>query len=254
MSIRINSPIGADALRSINVSYRSLLKTMEKLSSGKRINRASDDPAGLAISEKMRAQIASLNQQIQNTSLTIRNFNTPDSTISQLYTILHGLRSMATAAADDSSGDAAAREAYQAAAERAVAHYNSVIEAASFNDARLLDGSDGSLTQVSLLGPLDLSTPESASRAIFQIEQALSDLNRAHVEIGSVQKYDLEARRSNLEVTVQNLTAAESRIRDTDYTLSVVEMIRNEIRLKAGVAMLAHASLTRKSVLSLMQS
>lgn len=254
MSIRINNQPGADALRSINVSYRSLLKTMEKLSSGRRINRASDDPAGLVISEQMRAQIASLNQQIENTSLTIRKYNTADATINQLYSILHGLRSMAVAAADDSSGDAAAREAYQAAAERAVANYNAIIQTASFNDAHLLDGSEGSLTQISSLGTFDLSSPESATQSILQIEQALSELNRAHVEIGSTQKYDLEARRSNLEVTVQNLTAAESQIADTDYALTVVEMIREEIKLKAGVAMLAHANLTRQSVLSLMRS
>jgi len=254
MSLRIDNQTGADALRSINVSYRSLLKTMEKLSSGRRINRASDDPAGLAISEQMRAQIASLNQQIKNTSLSIRKCDTADATVSQLYTILHGLRSMAVAAAADSSGDASAREAYQAAAERAVAKYNTVIETAAFNGARLLNGSDGSLANISPLGGFDLSSPETANRAILQIEQALSELNRAQVDIGFTRKYNLEARRSNLEVTAQNLVAAESQIADTDYALTVMEMIRDEIQLKAGVAMLAHANLTRQSVLSLMQS
>ncbi len=255
MSIRINqNQAGADAIRSINVSYRSLLKTMEKLSSGQRINRASDDPAGLVISEQMRAQIASLSREIQNTSLAIRKYNTADATISQLYSVLHGLRSMAVAAADDSAGDDAAREAYQAAAERAVANYNSIIETASFNDSQLLDGSEGSLAHVSTLDHIDLSTSDAASRTILRLEQALADLNRVQIDIGSCQKYDLEARRSSLEVTAQNLTAAESQIRDADFALGVVEMIRDEIKLKAGIALLAHANVTQRSVLSLMQS
>jgi flagellin len=252
MSERItNNQASADIVRHINISHRALLKTMEKLSSGSQINRASDDPAGLVISEQMRARIASLNREIENTTQTIRKYNTADATAGQLSSILHGLRSMAVSAADESIDDAG-REAYADAAQRAVDNYNQIIETAAFNGAQLLDGSPGSVANISPLDNIDLSDPEFSSQAVMQVDQALLELNQARVDIGATQKYDLESRRSNLEVTAQNLTAAESQIRDTDYAQTVVDMIRDEIRLKAGIALLAHADVTQRAVLSLM--
>jgi flagellin len=252
MSGRItNNQASADIVRHINVSHRALLKTMEKLSSGQRINRASDDPSGLVISEQMRARIATLNREIENTTQTIRKYDTADATASQLSSILHGIRSMAVAAADETT-DEAGREAYAAAARRAAANYNRIVQTAAFNGAQLLDGSPGALASISPLPNIDLSDPDSAAQAVLQVDQAMAELNQARVDIGSTQKYDLEAQRSNLEVTAQNLTAAESQIRDTDYALTVVDMIREEIRLKAGIALLAHADMTQRTVLSLL--
>ncbi len=252
MSERItNYRASADIVRHINLSHRALLKTMEKLSSGLRINRASDDPSGLVISEQMRARIASLNQEIENTTQTIRKYNTADATAGQLSSILHGIRSMAVSAADDTTDDAG-REAYAAAASRAAANYNRIIETAAFNGAQLLDGSPGALANISLLRNIDLSDPQSAAQALMQVDQALLELNQARVDLGSTQKYELEAQRSSLEVTAQNLTAAESQIRDADYALTLVDMIRDEIRLKAGIALLAHADVTQRAVLSLL--
>jgi len=252
MSERItNNQASADIVRHINISHRALLKTMEKLSSGLRINQASDDPSGLVISEQMRARIASLNREIENTTQTIRKYNTADATAGQLRSILHGIRSMAVVAADATT-DEAGREAYAAAARRAAANYDRIIQTAAFNGAQLLDGSPGALANISPLDNIDLTDPESAAQTLLQVDQALLELNRARVDIGLTQKYDLESRRSNLEVTAQNLTAAESEIRDTDYALTVVDMIRDEIRLKAGIALLAHADVTQRAVLSLL--
>lgn len=252
MSVRITNNQGsADIVRHINITHRALLKTMEKLSSGLRINRASDDPAGLVISEQMRARIASLNQEIENTTQAIRKYNTADATAGQLSSILQGLRSMALAAADENT-DEAGREAYASAARRAVANYNRIIQTAAFNGAQLLDGTPGSVANISPLVNIDLSDPASAAQAIMTVDQAMTDLNTARVDMGSTQKYELEAQRSSLEVTAQNLTAAESQIRDTDYAQTVVDMIRDEIRLKAGIALLAHANVTQRAVLSLL--
>lgn len=252
MSERItNSQASADIVRHINISHRALLKTMEKLSSGLKINRAPDDPSGLVISEQMRARIASLNREIENTTQTIRKYNTADATAGQLSSILHGIRSMAVAAADETTDDGG-REAYAAAARRAAANYNRIVQTAAFNGAQLLDGSPGALANISPLVNIDLSDPESAAQALMQVDQALSELNQARIDIGSTQKYELEAQRSSLEVTAQNLTAAESQIRDTDYALTAVDMIRDEIRLKAGIALLAHGDVTQRTVLSLL--
>jgi flagellin len=252
MSERIsNNRASADIVRHINISHRALMKTMEKLSSGLRINRASDDPAGLVISEQMRARIATLNQEIENTTQAIRKYNTADATASQLSSILHGIRSMAISAADETTDDAG-REAYAIAARRAADNYNRIIQTAAFNGAQLLDGSPSALANVSPLTNIDLSDPQSAAQAVSQVDRAMAELNQARIDIGSTQKYDLESRRSNLEVTAQNLTAAESQIRDTDYAQTVVEMIRDEIQFKAGLALLAHANVTQRAVLSLL--
>jgi len=252
MSLRINHNRPADdGVRSVDGSYQRLQDAMEKLSTGLRINRASDDPAGLVISEQLRARIASLNQEIENTTLTIRKYHTADATVSQLLSILHGIRYMAMAAADDNA-DAAGREAYQDAANRAIANYNRIKEAASFNNARLFDGGEGAVADLPPMTNIDLSSPESAAQAIIMVDQATQQLTVVQVDLGSTQKYELEARRSNLEVTLENLTAAESDIRDTDYPLAVAAMIKEEIKLQAELAMLAHANVTQRSIVSLM--
>ena len=116
MPMRINyNNSSARGVYDLNRSYQMLMAAMEKLSSGLRINRASDDPAGLVISEQMRSQIASLNQEIENTSLTIRKYNTADATVSQMRSVLQGVRSMAVGAANGGINDQAAYDAYQSA-------------------------------------------------------------------------------------------------------------------------------------------
>lgn len=253
MSIRINYNPGSSRIAyDLNQSYRALFKAMEKLSSGLKINRASDDPAGLVISERMRAQIASLNQEIENTSLMITKYNTADATVSQLRSVLQGVRTMAVGAANGGYHDQEAYQAYQSATDMAVANFNHIIDTAEFNNANLLDGGERALVNLSRLDNIDLSDPEKAGESLKLIDQALSQLDRAQIEIGSTQKYELEARRSNLEVTVQNLTAAESDIRDTDYPMAIADMIKNEVLIKAGIALMAHANMNHRAVLSLM--
>lgn len=252
MPIKINHNQGsADSIRHLNTSYRLFLKSVEQLASGLRINRASDDPAGLVISEQLRAQIATLNQEIENTTMMIKKYNTADATVSQLYSILHGIRSMVVGAADDGATNDASREAYQEATDRAVDNYNQIIESAAFNNVKLFTGS-AALADLSALDRLDLSSPEDASQSLQAVNLAMAQLNQAQIDIGSTQKYELEARRSNLEVTAENLTAAESQIRDVDYAMAMVDLIKNEFKFKAGVAMLAHANVTQNAVLSLL--
>ncbi len=254
MSIRINRDLtGGNSSRGISRSHKQLMKSMEKLSSGLRINRASDDPAGLVISEKMRSRIASLNQEIENTSLAIRKYETADATIGELRSNLTELRSQALGASNEGFNFESMQDAYQAAAQNAVTNYNNVVDTASYNGKNLLDGGDGSLAGLSRLDGIDLSTPEKASQAIAQIDEAMAELDAAQVEIGSTQKNELETRRSNLEVTAQNLTASESQIRDTDFFSELANKTRDEISLKAGVAMAAHSDVSQKAVLRLLE-
>ncbi|MCK5126897.1 MAG: hypothetical protein KAR42_11635 [candidate division Zixibacteria bacterium] len=254
MSIHINrDQLGANVSRGINKSYRSLMKTMEKLSSGLRINRASDDPAGLVISENLRSRIASLNQEIENTSLAIRKYETADATISELRSNLTELRSQALGASNEGFNFESVQQAYQASAQNSAANYNNVIETASFNGGNLLNGGERSLASLSKLEGIDLSTPEKAQEAISKIDEAMAELDAAQTEIGATQKNELEARRSTLEITAENLTASESQIRDADILQEVANLTRDEINLKAGIALLAHSNLTQKSVLGLFE-
>lgn len=254
MSIRINRDTSAGASpRGINKSHESLMKTMEKLSSGLRINRASDDPAGLVISEKMRARIASLNQEIENTSTAIRKYETTDATIGELRSNLTELRKQALGASNEGFNFESTQDAYQAAAQNAAGNYNNVIATASYNGKNLLDGGDGSLANLSQLEGIDLSSPDKASAAIARIDEAMAELDAAQVEIGATQKNELETKRSNLEVTAENLTASESQVRDTDYMREVANLTRDEITLKAGVAVAAHANLSKQAVLKLLE-
>lgn len=252
MSLRINYILGSgNGLSALNSSYLSLMKSMQRLSTGMRINQASDNPAGLVISERMRTQIASLNQKIENTSLAIRKYETADASVSQLRSVLTDLRTMAIGAANSGINNDATQAAYNMAAGDAVATYNRMIDTASFNNANLLDGGEGSLVNISHLTGIDLSTSENAEQALEIVDQALSELDSAQVSIGSTQKNELESRRSNLEITVQNLTAAESGIRDTDIPFEIASMLRSQIQIRTGLALMAHASFTQQSVLKL---
>jgi flagellin len=252
MPVRINrNSSDPEVLGHLNRAEKSSDKTMGRLSSGKRINEAADDPAGLSISNNLRSKIGSLNKEIENTSQAIRKYDTADDTVIQLRSVANDLRSMAVGAANGGTSSSS-QAAYQNAADRAVDSYNRIIKTATYNNANLLDGSAGSLVGLSNLPRIDLMSPDKASGAVERIDQALTELDTAQGDIGATQKFDLEARRSDLEVTTQNLAAADSQVSDADYSLEIATMIRDQIQVRAGVSLLAHANVTQNSVVSLM--
>ncbi|UCD16975.1 MAG: hypothetical protein JSV44_11055 [Candidatus Zixiibacteriota bacterium] len=241
-------------VREIGLSVNLMNRSMERLASGLRINRASDDPAGLVISEQMRSRIASLNQEIENTTVTLNKYRTADSAALQLRHSLTELRSYAVAAANSGANDAAVRQAYQTAAENMVSSYNSLIETTSFGNQKLLDGSEGSVAEIEKLNDLDFSDPESIEQAITEIDQKAEQLDSTLISLGSKQKNELERNLSTMRIEVQNLAAAESQIRDTDFVSEYAAFMRNSLMLQAGVALMAHANLPSYTVLSLLNS
>lgn len=254
MAIRINDGgIGKGLAINIGKSYSGLNKTMEKLTSGLRINRASDNPAGLVISENLRSKIGSLNQEIENTTLSIRKYETVDSNIGELRSTLNELKAEAIAAANSGYNSEAMIDAYQATAGNMVSTYNHIVDTASFNGAKVFGSGESSLADVSKLENIDFSSPEKIQQSIERIDSAMSELDKAQGQIGSHQKYNLEAHRSNLEVTVQNLQAAESQIRDTDYLAEASNLVKDKIALNTGMALLAHSNVSRTFVLKLME-
>jgi flagellin len=254
MTFRINDgSIGSGLAINIGKSYSGLNKAMEKLTSGLRINRASDDPAGLVISENLRSKIGSLNQEIENTTLSIRKYETADANIGELRSTLNELRAEAIGAANSGYNSEAMTDAYQATASNMTSTYNHIVDTASFNGSKVFGSGENSIADVSKLENIDFSTPEKIQESISQIDNALSELDTAQGQNGAYQKYNLESHRSNLEVTVQNLKASESMIRDTDYLAEISNLLKNKITLNAGMALLAHSNITRTSVLKLME-
>lgn len=243
--------LSGNMIRNLNNSYGVLMKSAERLSSGFRINRAADDPAGLVISENLRSRISSLTQEIENTTLAINKYTTADSTISEARSIMQSIRTDIVSASNRGVHDDAALSAIQSSIDSSANTYNRMVDTAEFNGANLLDGGEGSLANIPQLDTIDVTTEEGATQALAQVDKALANLDSAQVEIGATQKNELESRRSNLEVTVQNLISAESTLRDADIPAEIATFIKAQIQMKVGISLLAHSNMTQRSVASL---
>jgi flagellin len=241
-----------NTVRNLNDGWQNMMKSMAKLSSGFRINSAADDPAGLVISEQMRARIASLNQEIENTSITINKYQTADSAALQLRETLVEIRTLAVGAANSAVNDESITAAYQAEADDLVTRYNGIVDNAAFGTQKLFDGSDGSLADVTALSRYDLSSPEKAEDTVAAIDKEIAVLDGTITELGATEKNGLESRLANLRVEAENLTAAESQIRDTDYFQEYSNLVRNRLVVQAAVSLLSHGNITGQSVLRLL--
>jgi len=235
----------------ISTSYLNMQSSFMRLSSGLRINSAADSPAQLIISEQLRAQIGSLNQEIDNLSAMVGKYETASSYLSSLRSRLTDARTMALAATNEGFNDEAAQAAYNTAAGLTVESYNSMLQTASYNGRVLFDGSEGSLASLSQLEGIDLSSAEAAETSIALVDEAIAEIDSAQVEVGSSQKYDIEARRASLEITMQNLTAAESQIRDLDYAMEYSRLVAEQLRFQVGLSILSQQSFMGNTVLKL---
>lgn len=237
----------------ITSSFNRLYKTLERLSSGLRINSASDDPAGLIISEQLRAQIASLDQQISNTDLAIAKYNTAESAVGGLRSMLTELRTLAVAAANEGGNDETSQAALASSANHLVQSFDRSVDTATFNGSNLVDGSEGSLAAIAHLADqgIDLSSAENAEQSMAAIDAAIAEVDSAQMDLGATVKYDLESTRRSLEVSHQNLVAAESQIRDADFITEYTNLVRDKIVFQAALAMMAHRSLNSMIVIGL---
>ncbi|MCP4705981.1 MAG: flagellin FliC [candidate division Zixibacteria bacterium] len=247
-----NNLLAVNLNRNINQTLFNHGKSMEKLSSGWKINSAADDPAALVISEQMRTRIASLNQEIENVSYQISKYKTTDSALLQERSKLTELRTLAVAAANDGGIDDSARAAYQAEADNIVNSFNMIRESSEFGTQKLLDGSEGSIADVNELISVDLSDSEAAEASMNQIDDEIAHLDAQIADVGATQKNSLESRLTNLRIESQNLTAAESQIRDTDYTAEYSNFVKNQMLLKSTLSLFSHTSISSSSVLSLL--
>ncbi len=243
---------GWEIARQLHESDRRLFSSMEKLASGLAINRASDGPAMLIISERLRSQIASLDKEIQNLSMQEYKYEFASSAAMQLRDKLTELRSLAVGAANEGGNDEAAQAAYQNAAQDIVASYNDLAATAEYNGKKIFDGSSEALTVVNRLEGVDLSTAEAAAASMEKIDGAMSEIDHVQIDLGSKIRHQFQSQQASLAITRQNLIASESQIRDTDWAMELSKMLAEEIRFKAGVALMAQARLSSRTVLGLL--
>ena len=246
-------------------------KSSEKLSSGYRINRASDDAAGLTISEKMRSQIRGLNKASSNAQDGISLIQTAEGALNEVHAILQRMNELAVQAANDPN-TTADRGAIQAEIDQLTSEINRIQSTTQFNTMNLLDGDfTGKNLQVGSLkgqaisiaissmgasaigvNALAVSSFASAGKAISAIAGALSKVSFQRSTLGALQNR-LEHTIANLDVAAENTQAAESRIRDTDMAAEMVQYSKNNILAQAGQSMLAQANQATQGVLSLLQ-
>ena len=269
--MRINHNIMAlNAWRNLSLNANALGKSVERLSSGLRINRAADDAAGLAISEKMRGQIRGLQQAQRNAQDGISLIQTAEGALNEVHAILQRMRELAVQAANDTYVDDD-REHLQAEIGQLIKEIDRIAQYTEFNTQTLLNGdfkdkvfhvgaNAGQDIKVTIddmsaaaLGveEVNISTQGGADDAISAIDDAIKQVSQQRANLGAVQNR-LEHTIANLGVTIENLQASESRIRDADMAKEMSEFVRSQILQQAATAMLAQANLVPQTVLQLL--
>lgn len=271
------------ASRQEGINTQSLQKSMEKLSSGERINRAGDDAANLAVSEKMRAQIRGLNQASRNTENGISFIQIAEGYLQETTGILQRIRELAVQA---SNGIYSAEDRLQIQVEvsQLVAEVDRIASSAQFNGMNMLtgrfaEGSEGvtfhaganmdqqitayvatmTATALGLRGTQDdadasvsVEDPESANMLLGAADEALRRVSSSRASLGAMQNR-LETAQKGIDIAAENLTATESKIRDTDFASQIVDYTKSQILQETATAMLAQANQSSQNVLSLLK-
>jgi flagellin len=268
MSLRIqNNTEAFNAHRNLTGVSDRVTKSMERLSSGYRINRAADDAAGLAISEKMRAQIRGLAQNQRNIADGVSLVQTAEGALQTVHGMLQRVRELAVQFKNGSLSTS-----NQSAIQSEVAQLASEIErigtTTKFNGICLLNNTnlvtfqvganDGEAIGIAMLnlgtavGSTYYALDPSNTNDIAQIDAAIDAVSAQRAALGAVQNR-LEYSASNVGIYNENLVAAESRIRDVDMAEETVTLTKNQILSQAGTAMLAQANQAGQGVLSLLR-
>ncbi|HCX61780.1 MAG TPA: flagellin [Clostridiales bacterium] len=279
--MRIQHNLNAmNSLRQLGTNNTNTGKNLEKLSSGFRINRAGDDAAGLAISEKMRAQINGLEMASKNAEDGISLIQTAEGGLNETHAILQRMRELAVQASSETNDATDDLSNIQKEIDALVKEVDRISDSTKFNKIDLLDGtlsgSGNGITfqiganntgyeQVELtigdmsagasglnITGISLATHADARDAIDVLDTAIGKVSTERANLGAMQNR-LEHTVNNLGVTSENLTAAESRIRDVDMAKEMMAYTKNNILTQAAQAMLAQANMQPQGVLQLLQ-
>ena len=305
MSLRINNNIESmNAHRSLLMNDRALSKSLERLASGQKVNRAADDPAALVISEHMRAQVSGMEQAIRNNEVAISLVQTAEGSMNEISSILVSLRQRAISAANVGASDQDMIDANQAEVENGLASIDRVVSSTQFGHYKLLDGTNAAKTVTNedgitsiqeglrfhvgpnaehmastsirdmstnqlgritvpegelpnksnfmSLADIDVRNEQGAQDALAIIDQSLTEVATVRGELGAFQKHTLESNLTSLQVAAENMTAAESTIRDTDMAQELATFTRNQIMTQSATAQLAQANAMPQHVLRLL--
>jgi flagellin len=266
MSLRINTNVEAfNSHRNLEATSGKLAKSMERLSSGFRINRAADDAAGLAISEKLRGQIGGLDQSRRNTQDGISLVQTAEGSLTEVHSMLQRVRELAVQYQNGTLATAD-RGAIASEARQLTDEIERIGRTAKFNGIDLLraaasitfqvganDGETIAVSTISLEAATSASTISlGRATAMADIDRAINAVSTQRASFGAVQNR-LEHTYNNLSVYQENLSASESRIRDIDMAAEMVNFTKNSILQQAGTSMLAQAQQAPQAVLSLLR-
>ena len=266
---------GINSYRNLGTNQSALSKNLEKLSSGYRINRAGDDAAGLAISEQMRAQINGLNQAVRNANDGIGLIQTAEGALTETHSMLQRMKTLATQAAN-TTYDKTARGNIKSEIEALTAEIERIAENTSFSGVKPLGNTTVAMTfqigvssketlvvssvamnltglkLTTLVEDFKAASTKGALSAMAKIDEAINTVSTYRATLGAAQNR-MEHTVNNLQVTSENITAAESRIRDTDMADEITAYTKNNILLQAAQSMLTQANAMPQGVLSMLQ-
>jgi len=281
MALRINYNYESiSAQRNLTSTQGSFFKAIEQLSSGLRINKAADDAAGLAVSEKLKNQVRGLNQAQRNAQDGISLLQTAEGALNETHSLLARMRELAVQSSNDTLSNSD-RLHIQAEVDQILSEVDRIANATQFNKISLLDGSRSpvklhvganveggngdnevdinlSATDTGTLGidvlasSVSLTTQSSANRAISTLDSAIETISTTRGQIGAYQNR-LDSMINSLGVASENAGAANSRIRDADVAKSVSEMVRTQILQQSTMAVLAQANQAPQMALQLLK-
>jgi flagellin len=292
MSLRINNNVESlNAHRHLINNDKQLSKSIERLSSGQKINRGADGPASLVISEGMRAQIGSIQQATDNNEAAISLVQTAEGALNEVSKLLVDMRQRAVSAANLGINDQNSVNASQKEIENALEAIDRISNNTQFGSKNLLDGSNldaqgnplvsfqiganqGQIASVSLpnvstnqlaigvsndsgfssLADLDVTTGKGSEDAMGVIDKAIEEIAVARGDLGAFQKNTLESNLTSLRIHTENLVGAESTIRDADMAVELAAFTRNQIMTQSATAQLAQANAMPKNVMALLAS
>lgn len=274
--MRINHNIASlNTHRQLTVNNSAVSKSLEKLSSGLRINRAGDDAAGLSISEKMRSQIRGLEMASKNSQDGISMIQTAEGALNEVHSILQRMRELAVQAANDTN-NTDDQNALNDEFQELINEIDRIGNNTQFNTKDILKTDQNLDIQVGAnanqviniqwkaqiktalgedavdISALDITSKANANTAITTLDQAILSVSKSRSKMGALQNR-LEHTINNLGTSAENLTAAESRIRDVDMAKEMMEFTKNNILTQAAQAMLAQSNQVPQGVLQLLR-
>ena len=277
MGLRINTNTASlNAQRNLMGTKLGLDKSLERLSSGFRINRAGDDAAGLAISENLKAQIRGLKQASRNAQDGVSLVQVAEGSLNEISSIMIRLRELAVQAASDTIGPVE-RQFLNVEYDQLLSETDRIADGTEFNGTQLLSGTgsildfqvgtrnDPNIDRLSFdaskadanaaalgVNLTSVADKASAQNSLTAIDQAIVSVSAMRADFGAIQNR-LQSTISNLAVSVENMAAANSRIRDVDVAEETAELTRNNILLNAGTSVLAQANQTAQTALGLLE-